>query len=268
MPSTKQAYLIDKDYAPSRDDIICGKGEICVSHHGNIVLRQVIEANLEKYCSITSKVEKSVVVADIIDAVQSRNCNTSQPTRFVRFNKDIHMWYDIGEGATRQKVGQAICEALLQQDPKKRAINKLKRAQNYRARRQLAMKHRPKRMRSQSLPDDDSRPSSCHATILTTTTDEEENSSSTLNYCLSIAPVARSVSEPCIHLTFEDDKLKEQLGTTPCLADFVLSSCLASSPTTCSSNSSTVLSSGWFDIDSESPLPDDYDLCTIFDDYL
>jgi hypothetical protein len=96
----------------------------------------VVENNFEPYCSSNSKTEKSIILSDIIGDIYAENPNTAT-TKFVRFNKKRGLWFEIGDAAIKQKIGQTIREMVCQRDPKKRAAKAVRRNKNYKARSML-----------------------------------------------------------------------------------------------------------------------------------
>jgi hypothetical protein len=59
---------------------------------------------LHSYEHARSKTEKSIIVSDIIDKLGSAS-------RLIRYDRKTGMYFDIGEEATREKVGQTLREA-------------------------------------------------------------------------------------------------------------------------------------------------------------
>jgi hypothetical protein len=133
----------DQHYTPSIYDIICGRGDLCFTHEGNKIFREVITNHFEAYCSSKSKAQKSVILGNIIGDIHAKNTaennSVAGETKFVRFNKKLGWWCEIGETGIKQKIGQTIREMLWQRDPVKRTMKAARRATNYKARRQLAL---------------------------------------------------------------------------------------------------------------------------------
>lgn len=120
MISKTKAYL-SKDYIPRPHDIICAKGKSAFTHPGNRRFRITIELCLQSYEHARSKTEKSIIVSGIIDKLGSA-------CRFIRSDRKTGACYDIGEEATREKVGQTLREALIQNDPERKERKKNQRA--------------------------------------------------------------------------------------------------------------------------------------------
>eukprot|EP00541_Cyclophora_tenuis_P012535 CAMPEP_0116541212 /NCGR_PEP_ID=MMETSP0397-20121206/363_1 /TAXON_ID=216820 /ORGANISM="Cyclophora tenuis, Strain ECT3854" /LENGTH=187 /DNA_ID=CAMNT_0004065141 /DNA_START=50 /DNA_END=613 /DNA_ORIENTATION=- len=83
--------------------------------------------SLQKYAEAETKLQKSLIVMSIVDMFRS---NSPLGGGFVRQDRSSGLWYEIGDEAAREKVGQTIRETLVQQDPEKRAKKRIKRALN------------------------------------------------------------------------------------------------------------------------------------------
>lgn len=133
----------EKDYMPSRHDIICGNGQLCFNHEGNRIFREVLSRHVEAYRKTESKVQKSLIVCNIIEDVQSRSeadnktsVDDRRKTKFVRrstSNKKPGLWYQIGDAAIKRKIGQTIREMIWRRDPVKRTTKSARRVQLYKA---------------------------------------------------------------------------------------------------------------------------------------
>lgn len=111
-------------FVPSAFDVICGKGKTAYEHVGNRRFRVTIEINLPAYREATSKLEKSMIVMSVVDMVRSISPNGG----FIKQDHKTGRWYQITDHMCREKVGQTLREALIQQDPDKRAKKRVKRA--------------------------------------------------------------------------------------------------------------------------------------------
>lgn len=154
---TEKQYL-PEDYTPSDTmDVICGRGTECFRHKGNVAFRSIIDTKIDQYCAARSKLEKSITVVQVVDAVRSQSGPHGKPIKFVRWDQKLHLWYEIGDDAARkskpapfafilfaqthilmtisfsckgQKVGQTIRDYLIHRDPQKRASKAKMRASN------------------------------------------------------------------------------------------------------------------------------------------
>lgn len=111
MPACK-SYLA-QDYTPSSSDVICGRGIESFRHVGNVAYRQIINDNLQRYNCATSKLQKSIIVMDIVEAIMNKS------GKFVRFDHKAQCWFELAkDAAARQKVGTTIRD--MQREPRKK----------------------------------------------------------------------------------------------------------------------------------------------------
>lgn len=85
---------------PGEYDVICARGKRALGHPGNRRFRAMIEDNLEKYSKANSKLEKSLIVSEIVDAVRE----SSPYGGFIR--EEGGVWYEVGDHIAREKCGQ------------------------------------------------------------------------------------------------------------------------------------------------------------------
>jgi hypothetical protein len=116
-------FPLHANFKPSEFDVLCGRGKSCYHWCGNQRFRTSIEQTLDSYQKSDTKLRKSVIVMEIVDLVR---LNSPDGGGFVREIKG--QWYEIGDEAAREKVGQTIRDALIQLDPEKRARKRMKRA--------------------------------------------------------------------------------------------------------------------------------------------
>ena len=92
----------------SRYDVICGRGKRCEEHYGNQEFRRIVDGHLEAYAGATSKVDKSSVVSEILNAVRSSSPNGG----FVRRNSKTGHYEAVTDRVAREKVGQMLRDCL------------------------------------------------------------------------------------------------------------------------------------------------------------
>lgn len=97
---------LEAGYILGAYDVICGRGNQCRDHHGNIFFRKVIEKNLANYLRAKTKSDKSNVVSQIVDAVRQEG------GAFVRIEESNERWCLVSERALREKVGQSLRDVL------------------------------------------------------------------------------------------------------------------------------------------------------------
>ena len=105
--------LLPLHYQPTANDVLCGKGKQCFNHPGNRRFRAVVNANLQRYQAAPNKLDKTAIVNKIVQKVR-KDCKVGG---FVRPDNNSNRWFDIGDEAAREKVGQVIRDAMLKQDP-------------------------------------------------------------------------------------------------------------------------------------------------------
>ena len=126
----KGTFLPDH-FKPTVLDVLCGRGKECYNHEGNRNFRRLVETSLPRYAKCRTKHEKGMLVVNIVDGVRSKGGG------FVRFDTKASRWLEIGDDAAREKVGQTIREALIQQDPEKRTRKRQRRALNKQRRKEI-----------------------------------------------------------------------------------------------------------------------------------
>lgn len=101
-------------YRLQPQDVVCGNRNTRESsvHPGNARFKVLIDIRLDRYRSSPSRVEKSLVVKEIVDAVRESGGN------FVRCDSGV--WVDIGNIKAREKAGASIRAALKGESPTRR----------------------------------------------------------------------------------------------------------------------------------------------------
>ena len=108
--------FLPEHYQPSASDVICGRGTTSFYHSGNQTFRKSIADNVQNYSSTSDKRAKSMIVSAIANKFYF---NGDKPCKFVRFCDATKRWHEISYEQVRQKVGQTIREALVQQNPQR-----------------------------------------------------------------------------------------------------------------------------------------------------
>ncbi|KAI2493033.1 adenylyl/guanylyl cyclase [Fragilaria crotonensis] len=110
--SHPNSRVLGDDYVPQEYDVICARGKHVVSHFGNIVFRVTVERNLERYHQARSRLDKSIIVIEIVDEIRSRSPHGG----FIQQKKDRSdgrkVWIEIGDTMARAKVGHALRDAV------------------------------------------------------------------------------------------------------------------------------------------------------------
>ena len=81
---------------------------MAANHAGNVRFREIIRSKLPQYNASKSKLEKSLIVTTIVDAVR----DYSPDGGFIKQDKTPGAWYDVGDALAREKIGQTIRDQL------------------------------------------------------------------------------------------------------------------------------------------------------------
>jgi hypothetical protein len=85
---------------PGPTDVICARGKRAFNHEGNIRFRRIVESKMDVYSQAKTKLEKTVIVSQIIDGVRQ----TQPAGGFLR--EEDEEWVEVGDAVAREKVGQ------------------------------------------------------------------------------------------------------------------------------------------------------------------
>jgi len=94
-----------KRLVPGPFDVICARGKQAYNHQGNRYFRQIIHHATEKYSKVESKLQRSMIVTDIVDAIRAKG------NGFLRKNSKGE-WVECSDVMCREKVGQHFRNAL------------------------------------------------------------------------------------------------------------------------------------------------------------
>lgn len=93
-------------FVPGPDTVLCARGKIAQNYEGTRRWRALIKKALGRYSRATSKIEKSMIVSEIVSSIRS-----ASPTGgFVKEENGIY--YDVGDRIAREKTGQALRDSL------------------------------------------------------------------------------------------------------------------------------------------------------------
>ena len=103
--------VLDKDFVPSKYDILCGKGRSCSGIVGNQQFLEHVKNNIHRYMNCNSKMEKTMVVNQIVD--DARRIHPTRRTLFVRRDSSTGRWCEIGDKGARDKAGHLMRSLVL-----------------------------------------------------------------------------------------------------------------------------------------------------------
>ncbi|CAB9514805.1 Nitrilase family, member 2 [Seminavis robusta] len=112
-------------WVPDKWSVVCGRGREPFEHVGNRRLRVLVDCHMEKYEKATTKMKKSTIVTSIVEAVR----NGSEVGGFVKRNPVNGQWFEVGDALAREKVGQALREAIAAMNPYRYQTKKVRRKQ-------------------------------------------------------------------------------------------------------------------------------------------
>ena len=101
-----QNTYLAKDFVPSPRDVVCARGKSYWDHEGNKMYRSLIAGATEKYASTTNKLEKTLIVSEIVNAVHKQN------GMFVKKERKGGPWVEVDEVFAREKIGQSLRDGL------------------------------------------------------------------------------------------------------------------------------------------------------------
>lgn len=100
------------DYVPGPYDVVClGRGKSASNYVGNRRFHVTVMMHLDRYENARSKMDKTVLVSEIVDIVRE----SSLVGGFIRQDRDGR-WYEVGDAIAREKVGQALRNALAEKN--------------------------------------------------------------------------------------------------------------------------------------------------------
>eukprot|EP01083_Nonionella_stella_P006222 18111_1 len=93
--------------APTKNDVLSGRGGAVNSHPGNKRYRSLVNSIKTEYLSPkTKKMQKTHMAAQIVWAVRE----SDPPGRFLKLDRETGEWNEIGDKAAFRKTGQALRE--------------------------------------------------------------------------------------------------------------------------------------------------------------
>jgi hypothetical protein len=95
-----------EDFIPGPYDVICARGKQAAQHAGNVRFREIIQRFKPSYANAANKVEKSLIVSEIVDSVRGY----SPEGGFVK--KFGGRYYEVGDSVAREKIGQCLRDQL------------------------------------------------------------------------------------------------------------------------------------------------------------
>mmetsp|Transcript_22187 Transcript_22187/g.62967 ORF Transcript_22187/g.62967 Transcript_22187/m.62967 type:complete len:205 (+) Transcript_22187:176-790(+) len=116
MPPFNCEHIIQKDeetplspcFEPGPTHVVCMRGNLFWDHKGNQMYRNVIKDTIPRYSRATSRVEKSRMVSEVIDAIQGGN----PPCTGGFVKRTTTGWAMASNDMIREKIGQSLRDGL------------------------------------------------------------------------------------------------------------------------------------------------------------
>jgi len=109
MSSVDDYTMLPEGYIPKDEDVICSWARQNHSHPGNEKFRIMINEYAPTYLNVSTKYQKSEVIAKIVAEVRSK----SPGGGFVKKDFYSNRWFEVGDEKARDKVGHAIRKAAV-----------------------------------------------------------------------------------------------------------------------------------------------------------
>lgn len=97
---------------PSSFDIICGRGKGVYDRPANKQFREQVHSSLTDYMNAKTKVDKSIVITNVIETILDSNEQQEVRVRFVKKDALTRAWVELSYEEVREKVGHAMRAAV------------------------------------------------------------------------------------------------------------------------------------------------------------
>ncbi len=124
LPCRRRSPTASTSCGPNEHDIVCSRGKVFYNLPGNIRFREAIRSFMPKYMKATSKMDKSLIIDNIIDITVTVDA-LGRPSRFLKYHSRTNSWSIMGHDQVRDKVGHALREAVydMERERKMKAAN-------------------------------------------------------------------------------------------------------------------------------------------------
>ena len=108
---------ITEQHQPGPFAVVCGRGKLALTHSGNKRYKVLLKKFATKYSQAESKVDKSLVVSEIVGLINSSKPNPSSNCIDAGFVKQANdgRWYRIKDDLAREKIGANLRDLLHKQ---------------------------------------------------------------------------------------------------------------------------------------------------------
>mmetsp|Transcript_1797 Transcript_1797/g.2473 ORF Transcript_1797/g.2473 Transcript_1797/m.2473 type:complete len:254 (+) Transcript_1797:196-957(+) len=88
--------------SPRTNDVLCQRGKAAFAHEGNLYFRSIINARMSRYQAAHDRVEKSLIVCDVVQHILNRG------GRFLKRNANKDHWTMASPRDAKDKVSYAL----------------------------------------------------------------------------------------------------------------------------------------------------------------
>jgi hypothetical protein len=85
--------ILPVDYQLDENDVLCGRGNDCFNHIGNVRFREIISLTFPQYIAAQNKFEKSQILNQVVHYIRS----TSNGAGFVSKDLDTNRYYRVND---------------------------------------------------------------------------------------------------------------------------------------------------------------------------
>lgn len=102
---------------PTKIDVVCSRGRCFSELPGSLRFRKIVQEYLPSYISASTRVDKTSIIAEIIDHVLNHDEGN---VRFLKYHGSTKSWSVMGRDQIRDKVGHALREKIEEMNCAKR----------------------------------------------------------------------------------------------------------------------------------------------------
>ena len=92
--------ILPPDFQPGKWTVVCGRGRDNYSAVGNLRLKVLVDTRLQQYQEATTKIQKSLIVSSLVEAVHE----AAGEEAFVKRDTANNRWIVVSEETAREKV--------------------------------------------------------------------------------------------------------------------------------------------------------------------
>lgn len=116
--SERKTTPLPDNFTPGPMDVVCARGKGSSRHEGNRRFKLIIENAIPKYANTDSRIEKTLIVSEIVDTIRNNAATASAAgggigigsPGFVK--REGGRWWIMSDSLARDKVSQSLRDAL------------------------------------------------------------------------------------------------------------------------------------------------------------